>query len=79
MNASYLYVIGFSLALVAAAASAQQYKWKDARGRWVYGDVPPAGVKVEPLKRPPSDPSPTRQVGRERGRREGGCQDVRSR
>jgi len=72
MNASYLYVIGFSLALVAAAASAQQYKWKDARGRWVYGDVPPAGVKVEPLKRPPSTPvPPVKSAGSEDGAKAG--------
>jgi hypothetical protein len=58
MKASYLYVLGISLALVAAAATAQQYKWKDSRGRWVYGDVPPAGAKVIPLKSStPSNPA----------------------
>lgn len=57
MKASYLYVFGISLALVAAAVNAQQYKWKDSRGRWQYGDVPPTGVKAVPLKPPPSQPA----------------------
>jgi len=66
MKTSYLYVIGISLALVAAAVSAQQYKWKDARGRWQYGDVPPTGVKGVPLKPPPSQPAaPAKSAGNE--------------
>lgn len=50
MKASKFYLLGVALALCAAAADAQQYKWKDSRGRTVYGDLPPAGVKATPLK-----------------------------
>jgi hypothetical protein len=49
MKASKLFLVGVALALCAAAANAQQYKWKDSRGRTVYGDLPPAGVKATPL------------------------------
>lgn len=41
-----------ALLLVAAAASAQQYKWVDRNGRVQYGDVPPAGVNATPLRAP---------------------------
>lgn len=41
----------------AAAASGQQYKWKDERGRVQYGDAPPPGVNATPLRAPP--PAPT--------------------
>lgn len=54
------YLACIALALCAAAAHAQQYKWKDSRGRTVYGDVPPAGVKAVPLtpvQAPPPAPS----------------------
>jgi len=73
MKASYLYVIGISLALVAAAATAQQYKWKDSRGRWVYGDVPPAGANVIPLKSStPSKPAAAaKPAGSEAGSKAG--------
>jgi len=50
MKASKLILVGIALALCAAAANAQQYKWKDSRGRTVYGDLPPAGVKATPLR-----------------------------
>ena len=50
MKRSKLYLIGIALVLCAAGANAQQYKWKDSRGRTVYGDVPPAGVNAVPLK-----------------------------
>ncbi|MGH8724443.1 MAG: DUF4124 domain-containing protein, partial [Burkholderiales bacterium] len=33
-----------AVALFAAAATAQQYKWIDQDGRVRYGDVPPPGV-----------------------------------
>jgi hypothetical protein len=56
MKASTLFVLSVSLALC-AAAHAQQYKWKDSRGRTVYGDVPPAGVNATPLKGMPTPPS----------------------
>src|SRR5262245_48934520 len=42
-----------ALAVFAAAASAQQYKWVDQDGKVRYGDVPPPGVKAQRLK-PPS-------------------------
>jgi len=50
MKASKFYLLGVALALCAAAANAQQYKWKDSRGRTVYGDLPPAGVNATPLR-----------------------------
>jgi len=40
-----------ALAVLAAPALAQQYKWKDASGRTQYGDIPPAGVHAERLAR----------------------------
>jgi len=43
--------------LVAAAASAQQYKWVDKDGKVRYGDTPPPGVSANRLKPPPSGPS----------------------
>ena len=42
---------------VAGGAQAQQYKWVDGKGRTVYGDTPPPGVKAWPL-RAPSGPAP---------------------
>ena len=57
MKASRLYFVGIALALFAAAANAQQYKWKDSRGRTVYGDVPPAGVNATPLKSASAQPT----------------------
>ena len=42
----------------AAGALAQQYKWTDESGRVRYGDVPPPGVKVTPLRPPPAAPAP---------------------
>jgi hypothetical protein len=41
--------------LVAAAASAQQYKWIDKDGKVRYGDTPPPGVTANRMK-PPSGP-----------------------
>ena len=57
MKRSKLYLIGFAVMLCVGAANAQQYKWKDARGRTVYGDVPPAGVKATPLGPVPAAPA----------------------
>jgi len=46
-------LIGLVLGVaVAAAAHAQQYKWKDPNGRTQYGDIPPPGVKAVPLRAP---------------------------
>ena len=36
-----------ALALTCLPAAAALYKWTDENGRTVYGDTPPAGVKVE--------------------------------
>jgi hypothetical protein len=69
MKASKLFVLSVSLALCAAVAHAQQYKWKDSRGRTVYGDVPPAGVNATPLSGVPSSapaapaPAPAKPAG----------------
>jgi hypothetical protein len=45
-----------ALALAAAPAWAQQFKWIDENGRVRYGDVPPPGVNAQRLK-PPSGPA----------------------
>ena len=47
----------FVLILVAAPALAQQYKWVDKDGKVRYGDLPPAGVKVTPVKPPSGAPA----------------------
>lgn len=57
MKRSKLYLIGLAMALCVGVAHAQQYKWKDARGRTVYGDVPPAGVKATPIGPVPAAPA----------------------
>lgn len=47
-----------ALALGAAAAHAQVYKWVDDKGRTHYGEKPPEGAKASEVARPvpPSDP-----------------------
>lgn len=52
------------LSLAAAPAAAALYKWADENGRVVYGDTPPAGVKVERVNAaaPPADPSAVRDL-----------------
>jgi len=45
------------MALFAAAASAQQYKWTDKDGQVRYGDVPPPGVTTTKLKAPSPPPA----------------------
>ncbi len=67
MKRSKLYLIGVALALCAAGANAQQYKWKDSRGRTVYGDIPPAGVKAEPLRSAAPPPSAAPSAATEEG------------
>jgi hypothetical protein len=47
-----------ALLAVAAAASAQLYKWTDPNGRVQYGDSPPAGVNATPLRRPSAASAP---------------------
>jgi hypothetical protein len=49
-------MVGFA-ALASGNALAQQYKWTDRNGKVQYGDVPPAGVKATPLKRPAASPA----------------------
>jgi len=52
-------LIGLVLGVaVAAAAHAQQYKWKDQNGRTQYGDIPPPGVKAIPLRAPVGPAAP---------------------
>lgn len=60
MRKALLFIFAMALA---AAASAQQYKWVDQDGKVRYGDTPPPGVKATPLKPPPRgasapDPAP---------------------
>ena len=57
MKRSKLYLIGIAVMLCVGAANAQQYKWKDSRGRTVYGDIPPAGVKATPMGPVPAAPA----------------------
>lgn len=53
-------VIFVAACAFAASAAAQHYKWIDKKGKVVYGDTPPAGVKATPLRVPasPSAPAP---------------------
>ena len=53
-----------AFALAAAPAGAALYKWTDENGRTVYGDTPPAGVKVERVNAatPPADPNAVRDL-----------------
>ena len=46
-----------AMALFAAVASAQQYKWTDKDGKVRYGDVPPPGVTTTKLKAPSPPPA----------------------
>jgi hypothetical protein len=74
MKVSKLFVLGLGLALCATAANAQQYKWKDSRGRTVYGDLPPAGVKATPMSSaspPPAAAAPAKSGGAETGAKAG--------
>jgi len=51
-------VIGLALVVIAGAAAAQMYKWKDEHGTTHYGDAPPPRVKSDILKT--DKPAPTR-------------------
>lgn len=46
-------------AVAVGTAHAQAYKWVDKNGHVEYGDRPPAGVKVTPLKNIAPPPAPT--------------------
>lgn len=32
-------------------AAATLYRWRDADGNWQYGDVPPPGIRAEPVEK----------------------------
>jgi hypothetical protein len=53
-----------AFAAVALPAAAALYKWTDENGRVVYGDTPPAGVKVERVNPAvaPADPNALREL-----------------
>jgi len=41
-----------AIAMAAAPAQADVYKWQDEKGRTIYGDTPPPGVKSSPVEAP---------------------------
>ena len=47
-----------AVAVFAAPAIAQQYKWVDKNGKTQYGDIPPPGVKATPLRAPSGPAAP---------------------
>jgi hypothetical protein len=51
----------------AAAALAQQYKWVDKDGKVGYGDTPPPGVQVTPLKPPAASAPPPAAAKKDSG------------
>jgi len=51
-------MLGLALVMIAGAAAAQMYKWKDEHGTTHYGDAPPPRVKSDILKT--DKPAPTR-------------------
>jgi hypothetical protein len=53
-------LLAIALAVFAASASAQAYKWVDRNGRMQYGDTPPPGVNATALGAPSTrlDPEP---------------------
>jgi len=63
-------IVLVSSLLLAAAASAQQYKWVDQDGKVRYGDVPPPGVKATRLKPPAqgSAPAPAAAAKKDAGK-----------
>jgi Domain of unknown function (DUF4124) len=46
----------------AGSAGAQMYKWVDENGKVRYGDTPPPGVKISPVKAPQSGRASTAAV-----------------
>jgi hypothetical protein len=54
MTKALLCAVGIAFA---ATALAQQYRWVDKDGKVGYGDTPPPGVQVTPLKPPVSAPA----------------------
>jgi len=63
-------IVLVSSLLLAAAASAQQYKWTDQDGKVRYGDVPPPGVNATRLKPPAqgSAPAPAAAAKKDAGK-----------
>ncbi len=62
----YAFVL-LAAALFALGAQAQTYKWVDKDGKVRYGDVPPPGVKVTPIRAPSGgapEPAPAAQAGK---------------
>lgn len=51
------------LAGLALSASAQVYKWKDAKGVTHYGDAPPARVKATAVRTAPAPKAPAAPTG----------------
>lgn len=41
------FFLGFILCIFALESYAEIYKWKDEKGRWVFGDRPPAHIKAQ--------------------------------
>lgn len=63
-------VVALALCMAMACASAQSYKWVDKDGKVHYGDSPPPGAKVTPLKAttaPPPPPAPAAKDGSKDG------------
>lgn len=58
-------MIAFALCVAMAAASAQSYRWVDKDGKVYYGDSPPPGAKVTPLKSQPAPPPPPAAAGKD--------------
>ena len=46
-------LLALALAVVATASSGATYRWTDAAGNVVYGDLPPAGAQAELMGGPP--------------------------
>jgi hypothetical protein len=61
-------IVLVSSLLIAAAASAQQYKWVDQDGKVRYGDVPPPGVKATRLKPPAQGAAPAAAAKKDAGK-----------
>ena len=51
-------ILPIIMALAAAPAAADVYKWKNANGETVFGQHPPAGVEAERIKRTTGKRSP---------------------
>jgi hypothetical protein len=70
MTKALFFAVGLAFA---AAALAQQYKWVDQDGKVRYGDTPPPGVQVTPLRPPPASAPAAPPPG---ARKEGGMMEL---